>query len=231
MLRVTLLPQAFYGSSIASKQRFTLTATASAILIFQLFATPVSFSSPVSTSSSILSYLLSFLWLIPYAIFYIGPYPWLIITYIMFCITNPPDLITPTTAISKAKKRDNRIKLGLTAEACNNRVVWCFENLFPTIFIAINEWNVWTALNSPLRGLLPFDPNAAWLSGTGSDALCWILTLLWTPVLALLGLSGFVYPFMLWIYALDDALDGISEKNWEGIGMEGEKLIDMKEVK
>jgi hypothetical protein len=77
----------------------------------------------------------------------------------------------PENTISKAKKRDNRIKLGLTAEACSNRVAWCVENLLPTMFATASQWQVWTELNSPWRGLLQFDPNTEWLGGTGSDAM------------------------------------------------------------
>jgi hypothetical protein len=223
--------RAFRGSSTACKERFAITLTASAIILYHLFSTPGSFPSPPSTSSGILSYLLSFLWLIPYTLLYIAPYPWLIIIYTIFVVTSPPDLLKEPTAVSKAKKRDDRIKLGLSAEACNSRVVWCVENLLPTIFLVVVEWNIWTALNSPWRGLVPFDPNAEWLGGTGSDALYWILTLLWTPVLALLGLSFTLYPIILWGFALADALDAVCDREWEGIGVESEKLIDIQEEK
>jgi hypothetical protein len=230
-MRITLLLQAFRGSSARCKQRFATTTTAIAIILYQIFGTPFSFSSSPLASSGLLSYLLSVLWLISYALFYIAPYLWLLIIYITFCITNPRDLMKPENTISKAKKRDNRIKLGLTTEACSNRVVWCVENLLPTMFATAIQWQVWTEMNSPWRGLLPFDPNAEWLGGTGSDAMYWILTLLWTPVLAILGFSTFVVPSLVWIYALDDALDGMSELNWKGIGVEGEKPMKEDEVK
>jgi hypothetical protein len=230
-MRIILFLQALRGSSANCKQRFATTTAASAIILYQIFGTPLSFSSPPSALSGLLSYLLSVLWLIPYALFYIAPYPWLLIIYIIFCITNPRDLMKPENTISKVKKRDNRIKLGLTAEACSNRVVWCVENLLPTMFATAIQWQVWTELNSPWRGLLPFDPNAEWLGGTGSDAMYWILTLLWTPVLAVLGFSTFVVPSLVWIYALDDALDGMSELNWKGIGVEGEKPMKEDELK
>lgn len=230
-MRMTLLLQAFRGSSTTCKKRFAATTIASVIILYHIFGTALSFPSPPSTSSGLLKYLLSAIWLIPYTLLYIAPYPWLFITYIIFCLTNPPDLLepTPTPKTSKAKKRDDRIKAGLTAEARNNRVVWCLENLFPTIFAAGLEWIIWTKLNSPWRGLQPFDPNAE--EGTGSDALYWILTLVWTLILAVLGFSAFVYPCMLWVYALHDALEGIVDQDWKGIGVEGEKLVDLKEVK
>jgi hypothetical protein len=50
-------------------------------------------------------------------------------------------------------------------------------------------------------------------------------------VLEVLGFSTFVLPSMVWIVALDDALDGISELNWKGIGVEGEKPMKEDEVK
>ena len=207
--------------------------TASAIILYHIFGTPISIFSPPSTSIGLLNFLLSILWLIPYTLFYIAPYPWLIITYIIFHLSNHPDLLepTPTTKSSKTKKHDDRIKAGLTSETRNNRVVWCVANLFPTIFITALEWIIWTQLNSPWRGLLPFDPNAEWLGGTGSDALYWVLTLLWTPLLAILGFCFFMYPCLVWVYALNDALDGISDGDWKGIGVEGDRLIDVKEVK
>ena len=227
-MRIDLLFQAFRGSSAGCKQRFAATTTASAFVLYHIFGPPFTFFSPPSVSIGLLSFLLSIILLVPYTFFYIAPYPWLLITYIIFHMMNPPDLLNPTP---KAKKRDDRIRAGLSVETRNNRVVSCVQNLFSTLFVTALVWIIWTELNSPWRGLMPFDPNAEWLGGTGSDALYWILTLLWTPVLAVLGLSFFVTPCFLWLCALEYALEGISDRDWMGIGVEGEKLVDGRAVK
>ena len=76
---------------------------------------------------------------------------------------------------------------------------------------------------------MPFDPNAGWLGGMGSDALYWVLTLMWTLVLALLGLSVIVTSMILWVRVIGDALDAIGDREWEGIGVDSEKAVDVKE--
>lgn len=119
---------------------------------------------------------------------------------------NPEDV-----PISKAKGGRRRL---YTAEECNNRVVWCFENLFPTIFLLVLEWNVWMALNSPWRELKLFDVSAAWLGGTGSDGLYWLFTLFWTLVLALFGISVMVCSCTVWTCVLGDALDVVADEGW-----------------
>jgi hypothetical protein len=61
-MRITVLLQAFRGSSARCKQRFATTTTAIAIILYQVFGTPFSFSSSPSASSGLLSDLLSVLW-------------------------------------------------------------------------------------------------------------------------------------------------------------------------